>query len=222
LGIFDIIGPVMVGPSSSHTAGAVRIGAFARKLLGEPPRSARIGLHGSFAATGEGHGTPLALLAGLLGMAPDDERIPAAQQVAQEQGLAFSFEDVDLGEVHPNSVRLQLEAAGGPLEVQASSVGGGRILVWAIDAFQVKLDGEYPTLLLDYPDRPGAIAMVTAILSNAALNIATLNVHRNSRGGQALMAVELDLPPSQGVVTALQHLPQMEHVRFIPALELGG
>jgi L-serine dehydratase len=222
LGIFDIIGPVMVGPSSSHTAGAVRIGAFARKLLGEEPRSARIGLHGSFAATGEGHGTHLALLAGLLGMAPDDEGIPAALEIAQERGLAYQFEDVDLGEVHPNSVRLILEGEAGPLEVRASSVGGGRISVWGIDAFEVELDDEYPTLLLVYPDRPGAVAMVAAILSNAALNIATLKAHRNTRGGQALMSVELDHKPSAEVVNALSHLPQMEQVRFIPAMEFGG
>ena len=222
MGIFDIIGPVMVGPSSSHTAGAVRIGAFARRLLGEEPRSARIGLHGSFAATGEGHGTPLALLAGLLGLEPDDEGIPAARELALERGLAFTFEDEDLGEVHPNSVRLRLEGEAGPLEVRASSVGGGRIQVWDIDGFQVDLDGEYPTLLLVYPDRPGAVAIVAAILSNASLNIATLKAHRASRGGQALMAVELDLEPPADVINALRHLPQMDQLRFIPALDFGG
>ena len=222
MGIFDIIGPVMVGPSSSHTAGAVRIGAFARRLLGEEPHAVRIGLHGSFAATGEGHGTPLALLAGLLGMEPDDEGIPAAREIALERGLAFLIEDEDLGEVHPNSVRLRLEGEAGSLEVRASSVGGGRILVWDIDGFQVDLDGEYPTLLLVYPDRPGAVAIVAAILSNAALNIATLKAHRASRGGQALMAVELDLEPPADVVNALRHLPQMHQLRFIPALDFGG
>jgi len=222
LGIFDIIGPVMVGPSSSHTAGAVRIGAFARKLLGGPPRAARIGLHGSFAATGEGHGTHLALLAGLLGMEPDDARIPEARQIARQSGLEFLFETVDLGEVHPNSVRLELEGEDGPLEVRASSVGGGRISAWGVDAFRVKLDGSYPTLLLVYPDRPGAVAMVAAILSNAAINIATLKAHRTSRGGPALMTVELDQAPSEEVVDALRHLPQMAQVRFLPALEFGG
>ena len=116
MGIFDILGPVMVGPSSSHTAGAVRIGGFARKLLGCAPESALIQLHGSFAATGDGHGTPLALLAGLLGLAPDDERIPAAEALAAERGLAYRFEPADLGDVHPNSVRLRLEAAATVLE----------------------------------------------------------------------------------------------------------
>ena len=220
MGIFDIIGPVMVGPSSSHTAGAVRIGAFARLLLGEQPRSAVLGLHGSFAATGEGHGTPLALLAGLLGLAPDDERIPAAQALAGELGLACRFEEADLGEVHPHSVRLRLEAEA-TLELCASSVGGGRIMVWRVDDFGVDLDGQYPTLLLTYPDRPGAVAIVSAILANAGLNIATIKAHRTARGGQALMTVELDHEPPAGVLESLRCLPQFEQVRFIPRLGFG-
>lgn len=222
MGIFDIIGPVMVGPSSSHTAGAVRIGAFARKLLGTAPETAVIQLHGSFAATGEGHGTPLALLAGLLGMAPDDERIPAAEAVAAEQGLGYRFEETDLGDVHPNSVRLRLSAAGTMLELCASSVGGGRIVVWNIDGFQVELEGQYPTILLTYPDRPGAVAIVSAILANAALNIATIKAHRDTRGGQALMTVELDLEPPASVLESMRCLPQFEQVRFIPSLGFGG
>jgi L-serine dehydratase len=222
LGIFDIIGPVMVGPSSSHTAGAVRIGGFARKLLGTAPERAVIQLHGSFAATGEGHGTPLALLAGLLGLAPDDERIPAAEALAREQGLDYRFEPVDLGDVHPNSARLRLEAAGTALELCASSVGGGRIAVWDIDGFAVDLEGSYPTLLLSYPDRPGAVAIVSAILANAALNIAAIKAHRNTRGGQALMTVELDVEPPGNVLESLRCLPQFKQVRFIPSLGFGG
>lgn len=222
MGIFDIIGPVMVGPSSSHTAGAVRIGAFARRLLGEEPASAVIGLHGSFAATGEGHGTPLALLAGLLGMAPDDEGIPAAREIARERGLDFRFEDADLGDVHPNSARLQLASERAALDVRASSVGGGRIRVFDIDGFQVDLEGVYPTVLLAYPDRAGAVAMVTTILSNAAMNIATLKAHRTSRGGQALMTVELDHTPTACVLDALRQVPHMDQVRFVPRLGFGG
>lgn len=222
MGIFDIIGPVMVGPSSSHTAGAVRMGGFARKLLAEPPRQAIIGLHGSFAATGQGHGTPLALLSGLLGFAPDDERIPQAQALALAQGLEFQFLEEDLGDVHPNSVRLRLEGEHASLDLSASSVGGGRILVFAIDGFEVDLDGDYPTLLLSYPDRPGAVAIVTAILSNAAMNIATIKAHRTARGGQALMTVELDEAPPAGVLDSLRLLPHFEQVRFIPNLGFGG
>ena len=222
LGIFDIIGPVMVGPSSSHTAGAVRIGEFGRRLLGGEPESAVIGLHGSFAATGEGHGTHLALLAGLLGLDPDDEGIPAAREIAQERGLDFRFEDVDLGQVHPNSVRLRLAAEGEAVAVQASSVGGGRIRVWDIDGFPVNLDGVYPTILLAYPDRAGAVAQVTAILAEAGLNIATLKAHRTARGGQALMAVQLDTVPAGSVLNAMRHLPHFDQVRFVPSLGFGG
>lgn len=223
MGIFDIIGPVMVGPSSSHTAGAVRIGAFARLVLGAEPARALIQLHGSFAATGEGHGTPLALLAGLLGLAPDDERIPAAEALAAERGLDYRFEEADLGDtVHPNSVRLALEAQGTSLELSASSVGGGRIAVFDIDGFEVDLEGVYPTILLTYPDRPGAVAVVSAILANATLNIASIKAHRNARGGEALMAVELDVAPPAHVLEALRCLPQFEQVRFIPSLGFGG
>jgi len=222
LGIFDILGPVMVGPSSSHTAGAVRIGAFARKVLAEEPLTAVIGLHGSFAATGAGHGTHLALLAGLLGLNPDDEQIPRAEALALERGLSYRFEDVDLGDVHPNSVTLHVTGAEGGLEASASSLGGGRILVWRIDGFEVDLDGNYPTLLLSYPDRPGAVAIVTAILANASMNIATIKAHRASRGGEALMTVELDSAPPQGVLETLRALPQFQQVRFIPSLGFGG
>lgn len=223
MGIFDIIGPVMVGPSSSHTAGAVRIGAFARLVLGTDPAKALIQLHGSFAATGEGHGTPLALLAGLLGLAPDDERIPEAEALAAERGLAYRFEEVDLGdEVHPNSVRLVLEGGGAALQLSASSVGGGRIVVYDVDGFEVDLEGTYPTILLTYPDRPGAVAVMSAILANSALNIATIKAHRNARGGQALMTVELDTAPPTHVLEALRCLPQFEQVRSIPSLGFGG
>ncbi len=222
MGIFDIIGPVMIGPSSSHTAGAVRIGLFAHRLLGRTPQRASIGLHGSFAATGEGHGTRLALLAGLLGLTPDDEGVPMATALAARSGLDFHFEDIDLGDVHPNSVRIRLASAGAELEVCASSTGGARIEVWSIDGFTTSLDGEFPTLLFVYPDRAGSVAVVSAILASAAINIATMKVHRTSRGGQALMAVQLDEAPSEEVLESMRHLPHFEQVRFIPALGFGG
>ncbi len=217
MGLFDIIGPVMVGPSSSHTAGAVRIGRFARGLLGADPASAEIGLHGSFAATGEGHGTPLALLAGLLGCDPDDERIPEAEALAQDRGMAYVFREVDLGEVHPNSVRLHLARGEEQLEVCASSVGGGRIRVWGIDGFPVDLSGDYPTLVLVYLDRPGAVAVVSSVLAHAGINLAELKVCRLQRGGQALMEVQCDEVPPLAVLEGLRCLGQFEQVRFVPA-----
>lgn len=220
MGIFDILGPVMVGPSSSHTAGAVRLGALARALLGEPPHRAELALHGSFAATGEGHGTPLALLAGLLGLSPDDEAIPDARQHAEAAGLQAHFTTIDLGEVHPNSVRFHLEGPSTSLVLCGSSVGGGRIHVWELDGFPVDLDGNYPTILMTYPDRPGWVAVVSALLAQAGINIATLKAHRTERGGLALLSIQCDQVPQAPTLVALQSLPEVRWVRFVPAL--GG
>lgn len=222
MSLFDVIGPVMVGPSSSHTAGANRIGRFARVLFAHPPRRVRIGLHGSFAATGKGHGTHLALLAGILGLEADDERIPQADRLATEAQLDFSIETEELGDVHPNSVRIRLEGDGASLDLCASSVGGGRILVWRVDDFDVELEGDYPTLLLVYQDRPGVVAVVAPVLAVLSLNIATMKVHRTGRGQRALMAIQLDQIPPDSILDALRALPPIEEARFIPGLGLGA
>ena len=222
LGLFDVIGPVMVGPSSSHTAGAVRLGNFARLVLGGEPRLALIGLHGSLAATGEGHGTHLAILAGIMGLTPDDERIPQARDLAEARGLEYSFSQVDLGEVHPNSARLTLrgrEMGGVETTVCGSSVGGGAVRIWRLDEFEVDLAGRYPTLLLIYPDHPGVVAAVSGLLADRSFNIAEMKVHRTTRGGRALMALELDQAPDEETIGALRGLPDMAGVRFIPDLE---
>lgn len=219
MGIFDIIGPVMVGPSSSHTAGAARIGLFARRLLGQAPHRAWLGLHGSFAATGEGHGTHLALVAGLLGLSPSDEGIKDALDRASSCGIEVVFEEVDLGDVHPNSVHIVLEASALRLELHASSVGGGQILVWGIDGFPAELRGSYPTILFVYPDQPGAVAVVSRVLAEAGMNIAAIKAHRRQRGGTALMEVQLDEVPAESLVDTLRALDRFEQVRFVPALE---
>ena len=193
MNIFDILGPVMVGPSSSHTAGAVRIGLIARRLLGGQPATAKITLSGSFAATGTGHGTDRALLAGLLGMKPDDIRIPDSFALAVEQGLAFTFDKIELKEAHPNTAILQLSTAGGrELEVQASSLGGGRIMVNKLDGINVNFNGDSPTLIVHNLDQPGHVAEVTSMLSHKSVNIATMQLYRNHRGGYAVMVIETD------------------------------
>ena len=193
MNIFDILGPVMVGPSSSHTAGAVRIGLIARRLLGGQPATAKITLSGSFAATGTGHGTDRALVAGLLGMKPDDIRIPDSFALAVEQGLAFTFDKIDLKEAHPNTAILQLSTAGGrELEVQASSLGGGRIMVNKLDGINVNFNGDSPTLIVHNLDQPGHVAEVTSMLSHKSVNIATMQLYRNHRGGYAVMVIETD------------------------------
>lgn len=193
MNIFDILGPVMVGPSSSHTAGAVRIGLIARRLLGGQPATAKITLSGSFAATGTGHGTDRALVAGLLGMKPDDIRIPDSFALAVEQGLAFTFDKTELKEAHPNTAILQLSTAGGrELEVQASSLGGGRIMVNKLDGINVNFNGDSPTLIIHNLDQPGHVAEVTSMLSHKSVNIATMQLYRNHRGGYAVMVIETD------------------------------
>ncbi len=216
--LLDIIGPVMVGPSSSHTAGACRIGLLARAMLGTEPERAEIGLHGSFASTGLGHGTDLALLAGLLGWTPDDTRLPAAEQEARRRGLEFDFYPIDLGEVHPNSVRIKLAGAGEKLSVTASSIGGGVVEVSQIDDFPVRLSGALPTLLLRYRDHPGVIAKVTGVLAEQGVNVATLTCNRLRRGGWALMAVEMDVAPSESAQRRIAALPEMVWVRQLPSV----
>ena len=195
MSIFDIMGPIMVGPSSSHTAGAVRIGYLTRKLLGEPVRKAEMLLHGSFAATGEGHGTDRALMAGLLGMKPDDIRIPQSFELAEQQNIQITKRNVTLRNVHPNTVVLRVEGESRrSLEVMASSVGGGRIKICSIDGIETNFSGDCPTLIVHNLDQPGHVAEVTALLYRYSVNIATMQLYRNVRGGYAVMVIECDQP----------------------------
>lgn len=198
LDIFDILGPVMVGPSSSHTAGAVRIGRMARTLLGNPPVKAEIGLYGSFAETGQGHGTDRALVAGLLGLRPDNLDIPRSFTLAAERGLSFSFHTARLREAHPNTAVVAIEdAAGKKLVIQAASTGGGRIRVDKLNGVDVNFTGAFNTLIIQHLDIEGEVAEVTRELSNAKINIANMNLCRARRGGNALMVIETDqrVPP---------------------------
>ena len=163
MNLFDILGPVMVGPSSSHTAGAVRIGWMTQKLLGEQPVEAKILMYGSFAATGKGHGTDRGLVAGLLGMRPDDERIPDSFEIARKMGLSYSFGIANLTSAHPNSVVLEVKGKSGrTLEVQACSLGGGRIMINRLDGLDVNCSCEIPTLIVHNLDQPGHVAEVTS------------------------------------------------------------
>lgn len=191
--LFDILGPVMVGPSSSHTAGAVRIGLTARKILGEEPIFADISLHGSFAMTGRGHGTDCALIAGLLGMQPDDLRIPQSFELAKEQGLDFTFHSVNLRNAHPNTAQLRLTGKSARrLDIVAESIGGGRIRVVSIDGIEANFSGEHNTLIVHNKDYPGHVAAVTKELMRHGINIATMQLYRNAQGGKAVMVLECD------------------------------
>ena len=194
--IFDMMGPVMVGPSSSHTAGAARIGSMGRTLLGEDVAEARIGLHGSFAETGFGHGTDRALLAGLLGMKPDDLRIPNAYQEA-------------------NTALLELTGKSGKqMTLQASSVGGGAIVVNKIDGINVSFTGEFNTLIVRNQDESGSVAAITSILSQLRINVANMSVNRHRRGGDALMVIETDQHIKRNQVEFLAQLPGILSVTY--------
>ena len=188
--LFDLIGPVMIGPSSSHTAGAARIGLTARMLLGEEVASADIGFHGSFAHTGKGHGTDRAVIGGLLGMQVDDPRIRSALQIADEAGLKYAVSPIVLRDAHPNTVRLSLTGVTGRrLEMEAASIGGGLISVRRLDGQRVDFSGRENTLLIHHRDETGMIAAITSILAKDRLNIATMQVYREDAGADAVMVL---------------------------------
>lgn len=183
----------MVGPSSSHTAGACRIGWAARAILGEAPRKALVQLHGSFWATGDGHGTKEALTAGLLSWEPDDERLKDALTTAPAAGLAVEFAEIDLGpQAHPNSVQMVLEGEKRTLTLTGSSIGGGSVLITEIDGLTMEIRGTLETLILWHLDTPGFLARVTAVLASVEINVATIRTGRRERGETAVTAVEID------------------------------
>ena len=217
MNIFDVIGPVMIGPSSSHTAGAVRLGKLALAILGEPVKEAVIGLHGSFAQTYKGHGTDLALAAGLQGWATDEARIPKSFESLQQAGITISFKTINLGDLaHPNSVKFWLTGVkGNTCRVTGTSIGGGRVSITNIDDFPVEFSGEFPAILTMHNDRPGAIALVTSILSTHGVNVAQMRVFRKQKGGLAVMIVETDQPVEDAEVIVISKLPHIESVRRI-------
>src|SRR5512143_370213 len=191
--LLDIIGPVMVGPSSSHTAGACRIGLFARGLVGGPPESAKVELHGSFARTGTGHGTDRAIAGGLLGFYPDDERLRESLELAERAGLSISFTNAKLrGDHHPNTARITARRGDQQAVVTGSSLGAGRILITNVDGFPVEVTGALPTLVFVAQDVPGIVASVTSALAQTGENIASMRVSRRQKGGEAIHIYELD------------------------------
>lgn len=216
MNILDIIGPVMVGPSSSHTAGAARIGQITRKLFGEEVTEARIWLHGSFLATGKGHGTDRALVAGLMGLAVDDSRIPESFELAKERGMKFEFGAVNLQNGHPNSVKLEVTGASGrKLEVVGISIGGGRVRISEIDGLRADFSGEAPTLVVFNQDKPGCVVRVSLKLGLAGINIATMQVYRDARGGHAVMVIEVDQKVPDDCIRDLEGESGIEKVTYL-------
>ncbi len=218
--LFDIVGPIMIGPSSSHTAGAARIGRITRMLLGSEPACARIGLCGSFQKTYQGHGTDKALIGGLLGMDVDDLRLRASLELAQKAGLVYSFYNATLRGAHPNTAVIEVTGADGrQLTVRAASIGGGEIRIQSINGMEAEFSGHENTLVITHHDTPGMIARISGEIATARLNIATMRVFRQSAGGEALVALELDGWADEPLLKSINKLDGVYHVAYIAAKE---
>jgi len=218
---FDILGPIMVGPSSSHTAGAARLAKIASIIAGGNIESVQFILHGSFAKTYKGHGSDRALVAGILGMDPWDDRLKDSLIIAKEQGLKIEFILGDLGEVHPNTIKFIITKISGKIvEVVGSSVGGGNILIFQIDGQPVEFTGNYPTIVISHKDIPGMISKVSAILYEENVNVASMKVYRNSRGLKAAMVFETDTIVTEIVLDKIRCMENIYNIRQIsPVLQ---
>lgn len=224
MGFLDIIGPVMIGPSSSHTAGAARLGSLARACWGDAPLAdVTIFLRGSFAFTSKGHGTDKALVAGLMGMSPEDGGIRTALETAWEKGFPFRFEIEQIDGAHPNSARFSFTGSDGTtMDVIGASLGGGAVELQEIDGFSVKISGEQPTLITFHRDVHGVVAAVAALFAERKINIASMTLHRRARGGLASLVAELDMEKAPG--SELQRAVETAHpaiIRVVP-LYRGG
>ncbi|CAM3682632.1 L-serine ammonia-lyase, iron-sulfur-dependent subunit beta [Aeromicrobium ponti] len=209
---FDIIGPVMIGPSSSHTAGAARIGRVARTLFGKQPAKAEISLYGSFAKTYKGHGTDVAIVGGILDFDTFDERIPFALKLAEEAGIEVIFTVEDTVTDHPNTVRIKLSEGERDLELVGISIGGGTIEITELNSFELKLTGEHPAILVVHNDQFGVISAVTNILSKHRINIGHMEVSRKEKGKMAIMVIEVDQKIDEEVMAELEGLPNITQI----------
>lgn len=211
--VFDIIGPVMVGPSSSHTAGASRIGKVVRDIFGEAPERIDVYLYESFAKTYRGHGTDVAIIGGLLGMAPDDPQLPDSLKLAHEAGIKVTFVPKSDKVDHPNSARIVLQKGEHKLSVLGESIGGGNIRITELNGFKISLSMGTPTYITIHDDVPGMIAAVTNIFSAAKINIGTMTVTREAKGERAIMIIEVDAYQPE-ILAQLKALPHMVNVTF--------
>ncbi|MBD7910296.1 L-serine ammonia-lyase, iron-sulfur-dependent subunit beta [Clostridium cibarium] len=222
LGVFDILGPIMVGPSSSHTAGAARLGKVARAVLDGELESVKFYLHGSFAKTYKGHGTDRALVAGILGMEPSDIRLRDSLEIAKEYGLRIEFIEADLGDVHPNTVKFIMKSVKGrECEVMGSSIGGGSIKITEVNGNNVEFTGEYPTLIISNKDVPGSVSKVTSILYEEGINIAFMKVFRNQKGKDATMVFEVDYRVEKNVIEKIESIDSISRVISIHPVKEG-
>ncbi|MHB9120312.1 MAG: L-serine ammonia-lyase, iron-sulfur-dependent subunit beta [Thermoanaerobaculia bacterium] len=217
--ILDVMGPVMVGPSSSHTAGTARLGRVAHEVLGDDPEEVRFFLHPPLAKTYRGHGSDFALVGGAIGFSVHDPRIPEAIRIAEQMGVRVHFSEEDLGDVHPNSVRIEARSGEREIEIVGSSIGGAAIEVSSINGFPARFKGDSPTLLLFYRDRPGMIHKVTEIIAGEGINIASLACSRKERGKSAFMQIDVDSPLSDaalGLIHGLEDVVEAKYLDRIP------
>ncbi|MDR0300124.1 MAG: L-serine ammonia-lyase, iron-sulfur-dependent subunit beta [Streptococcaceae bacterium] len=214
--MFDIIGPVMIGPSSSHTAGAARIGKIVRSIFGELPDQLEIHLYESFAKTYRGHGTDVAIVAGVLGMPPDDERLPQAPQIAYEAGMEISYvPHLDEQAEHPNTARLVCKKGSKQMTITGISLGGGLIKVTELNGFDVSISMGMPTFVIVQRDVPGVIAKVTGVLSEYSINVAQMTVTRTAKGDKAIMIIEVDTTQEvDEAAKAMKKIPELFDANF--------
>ena len=221
IGIFDVLGPIMIGPSSSHTAGAARLGKIARTIVNKPIKDVTFLLHGSFKETYKGHGTDRALVAGILGMMPDDERLRDARLIAEKEGLEVHFLPADLGQVHPNTVKiLMTDCDDINWEVLGSSIGGGLVEIYEINGNKVKITGEYPTIITCHDDIPGTVSKVSTLFYDNDINIAHMTLVRSQKGKDATMTFEVDNNVSEELIAAIKAVEGVNRVILINSL--GG
>ena len=218
--VFDMIGPVMIGPSSSHTAGVVRIGRVARKILGKQPEKASITFYNSFARTYEGHGSDRAIVAGLLDFKTDDIRIRTAFDEAEKAGFTYKFRSVgNASTMHPNTVKVVAQVGDRQIEVVGESRGGGVIKITEVNGFNVGFNASFTTMILLANDRKGAIAFIATVLANDECNIASMSVNRKGKNDMACHVIEMDSKPPTVTVDYLKHLEWIREVVFIPDID---
>ncbi len=214
--IFEVVGPIMIGPSSSHTAGAAKLARIARNIVNEPFKKVIFGLHGSFAMTYKGHGTDRALVAGVLGLYEDDEALADSFELAKQQGLEYEFEQINLENVHENTVKISfILEDGSSYYVIGSSIGGGQILITNINGFRTEFTAQYSTIVINHYDKKGIISEVSAILANNYINIATMRLSRNARGEEAFCIIETDDVIPHHVKESMEELENIIQVQVI-------
>ncbi|MFR1323818.1 MAG: L-serine ammonia-lyase, iron-sulfur-dependent subunit beta [Ezakiella massiliensis] len=212
--LLEILGPIMIGPSSSHTAGAARLGRIATTIAGEGFTSVSFLLHGSFAKTYNGHGTDKALLGGVMGFSPSDVRIRDAFKIADENNLHYEYLETDLGFVHPNTVRIIFHYEDRPdYYVQGSSIGGGNILITNINGTEIEFRGERPTVILKYKDKKGIISRITSLFAIAGFNIANMTVIRSGR--MSTLLCEFDGEVDNSILDDINRIDDFEFATFI-------